>query len=195
LHFIQSDAGQFSLTDASRPLKHFQSSRENHRDFYLRAAIPLTDCPESHLEFFAELRTPVKLAFSRRLFASVNCRGHPAIMSSTSRVRSRLDLISKHLDSPKPFLELNTPFSSERSSHWEDEHGNRIKRDQKPPVKKVVQEVKKTIPELPKKMSNQAPHPALLIPGPIEFDDAVLTSMSHYRYDMTPPGYACSPQY
>ncbi|KAJ9642550.1 hypothetical protein H2199_004931 [Coniosporium tulheliwenetii] len=29
-------------------------------------------------------------------------------------------------------------------------------------------------------MSNQEPHPALLIPGPIEFDDAVLNSMSHY---------------
>lgn len=29
-------------------------------------------------------------------------------------------------------------------------------------------------------MSNQAPHPALLIPGPIEFDDEVLASMSHY---------------
>lgn len=31
-------------------------------------------------------------------------------------------------------------------------------------------------------MSSQAPHPTLLIPGPIEFDDAVLQSMSHYRY-------------
>jgi len=29
-------------------------------------------------------------------------------------------------------------------------------------------------------MSNQAPHPALLIPGPIEFDDQVLQAMSHY---------------
>ncbi|KAI9850027.1 MAG: hypothetical protein M1838_006167, partial [Thelocarpon superellum] len=29
-------------------------------------------------------------------------------------------------------------------------------------------------------MSTQAKHPALLIPGPIEFDDAVLQSMSHY---------------
>ncbi|MCJ1229991.1 hypothetical protein MMC12_006662 [Toensbergia leucococca] len=29
-------------------------------------------------------------------------------------------------------------------------------------------------------MSNQPEHPALLIPGPIEFDDAVLQSMSHY---------------
>ncbi|KAI9855959.1 MAG: hypothetical protein M1824_005764 [Vezdaea acicularis] len=29
-------------------------------------------------------------------------------------------------------------------------------------------------------MSSQPPHPTLLIPGPIEFDDAVLHSMSHY---------------
>ncbi|QDS76307.1 hypothetical protein FKW77_002294 [Venturia effusa] len=29
-------------------------------------------------------------------------------------------------------------------------------------------------------MSNQESHPALLIPGPIEFDDAVLQAMSHY---------------
>lgn len=31
------------------------------------------------------------------------------------------------------------------------------------------------------KMSSQPDHPTLLIPGPIEFDDAVLQSMSHYR--------------
>lgn len=31
-------------------------------------------------------------------------------------------------------------------------------------------------------MSTQPEHPTLLIPGPIEFDDAVLQSMSHYRY-------------
>lgn len=30
-------------------------------------------------------------------------------------------------------------------------------------------------------MSSQPPHATLLIPGPIEFDDAVLQSMSHYR--------------
>lgn len=30
-------------------------------------------------------------------------------------------------------------------------------------------------------MSSQPDHPTLLIPGPIEFDDAVLNSMSHYR--------------
>lgn len=31
-------------------------------------------------------------------------------------------------------------------------------------------------------MASQTDHPTLLIPGPIEFDDAVLKSMSHYRY-------------
>lgn len=33
----------------------------------------------------------------------------------------------------------------------------------------------------PATMSSQPEHSTLLIPGPIEFDDAVLQSMSHYR--------------
>lgn len=102
-------------------------------------------------------------------------------MSSASRASSRLNLISRHLDSAKSFLELNTPFSTERSAHLEDAHGNRIKREKVNEVKKSIQEAKKITPEIPKKMSSQPEHPALLIPGPIEFDDAVLTSMSHYR--------------
>lgn len=35
-------------------------------------------------------------------------------------------------------------------------------------------------------MSSQPDHPTLLIPGPIEFDDAVLQSMSHYRCANSP---------
>jgi alanine-glyoxylate transaminase/serine-glyoxylate transaminase/serine-pyruvate transaminase len=119
-----------------------------------------------------------------RLLASRQLPSPRASMSS--RAGSRLKQISKHLDA-KPFLELNTPFSTERSARLEDDKGNRIP---SPPSKKVqevkkeVQEVKKLAPEpqKPKKMSSQPSHPALLIPGPIEFDDAVLTSMSHYRY-------------
>ncbi|KAL5341718.1 pyridoxal phosphate-dependent transferase [Aspergillus crustosus] len=38
-------------------------------------------------------------------------------------------------------------------------------------------------------MSTQAPHPTLLIPGPIEFDDAVLQSMSHYAESHVAPGF------
>jgi len=126
----------------------------------------------------------------RRLVAPLNIRAlrGPLIMPATSRASAkfRLDQISKHLDS-KPFLELNTPFSTERSARQEDDRGNILrpqpqtqsqpKQAQKPnppPIKKVE-------PQEPKIMSsNQAPHPALLIPGPIEFDDAVLNSMSHY---------------
>ncbi|KAL4946256.1 hypothetical protein BDV06DRAFT_183049 [Aspergillus oleicola] len=38
-------------------------------------------------------------------------------------------------------------------------------------------------------MSSQAPHPTLLIPGPIEFDDAVLQSMAHYAESHVAPGF------
>jgi alanine-glyoxylate transaminase/serine-glyoxylate transaminase/serine-pyruvate transaminase len=113
-------------------------------------------------------------------------------MAPTSRASasSRINQIAKHLDSkPNPFLEINTPFSTERSSRFEDERGN-VKRPRPQEKKKPEQPIQKanTEPpkqaniEPPKKMSNQKPHPALLIPGPIEFDDAVLDSMSHHRY-------------
>ncbi|ORY64410.1 alanine-glyoxylate aminotransferase [Pseudomassariella vexata] len=38
-------------------------------------------------------------------------------------------------------------------------------------------------------MSSQPEHPALLIPGPIEFDDAVLQSMSHFSESHVGPGF------
>ncbi|KAJ4142677.1 hypothetical protein NW754_010118 [Fusarium falciforme] len=38
-------------------------------------------------------------------------------------------------------------------------------------------------------MSSQPPHATLLIPGPIEFDDAVLQSMSHYSESHVGPGF------
>ncbi|OJJ49585.1 hypothetical protein ASPZODRAFT_128075 [Penicilliopsis zonata CBS 506.65] len=37
--------------------------------------------------------------------------------------------------------------------------------------------------------SSQAPHPTLLIPGPIEFDDAVLQSMSHHAESHVGPAF------
>lgn len=38
-------------------------------------------------------------------------------------------------------------------------------------------------------MSSQEPHPTLLIPGPIEFDDVVLESMSHYSESHVGPAF------
>ena len=96
----------------------------------------------------------------------------PPLMSfpSNSSARNRLSLVSRHLDN-RPQLALNTPYSTERSTTHEDfEHAERRGRSN-------LEEQQKT----QKKMSNQAPHPALLIPGPIEFDDGVLQAMSHYR--------------
>lgn len=129
-----------------------------------------------------------------------------------SRAKSRVDQLAKHLDSPpKPFLELNTPFSTERSSRLEDDNGKRIvrpvpsgprtdhvpvrqikanppKSPQTPNFAKSTESAPKSLPKTPqspkqppKAMSTQAAHPALLIPGPIEFHDDVLSSMSHYR--------------
>ncbi|OTA53428.1 alanine-glyoxylate aminotransferase 1 [Hypoxylon sp. EC38] len=41
-------------------------------------------------------------------------------------------------------------------------------------------------------MSSQPDHPTLLIPGPIEFDDAVLQSMSHYSESHVGPGFVAT---
>jgi hypothetical protein len=130
----------------------------------------------------------------RLLLTSVNSRLLPR-MAPTSRASasSRINQIAKHLDS-KPFLEINTPFSTERSSRFEDGQGN-VKRPRPQEKKKKPEQQlqkadteppKKANIEPPKKMSNQKAHPALLIPGPIEFDDAVLDSMSHHRYVWLP---------
>ncbi|KAF2127165.1 PLP-dependent transferase [Dothidotthia symphoricarpi CBS 119687] len=99
----------------------------------------------------------------------------------TSRARSRLDQVSRHVDS-KSFLAVNTPFSTERSARIVDDQGNVIKQKSQPqPQEKGPKKIEPEVPEPPrKKMSNQPPHATLLIPGPIEFDDAVLQSMSHY---------------
>ncbi|KAK9772296.1 hypothetical protein SCAR479_10996 [Seiridium cardinale] len=42
------------------------------------------------------------------------------------------------------------------------------------------------------KMSSQPEHPTLLIPGPIEFDDAVLQSMSHFSESHVGPGFVAT---
>lgn len=80
----------------------------------------------------------------------------------------RLSLISRHLDQRLPLPELNTPFSTERLSLPPDDV------DYIPPFTSFPDAQPATT------MSTQAPHNTLLIPGPIEFDDAVLQSMAHY---------------
>lgn len=100
----------------------------------------------------------------------------------------RLSLISRHFDySNAHDVPLNTPFSIERDSSrvvddFNDNNpfkGLQQKRDFSHSATSL-QEKAKEEKRPAEKMSKQAPHPTLLIPGPIEFDDEVLQSMSHY---------------
>ncbi|KDE77052.1 alanine-glyoxylate aminotransferase AGT1 [Aspergillus oryzae 100-8] len=100
------------------------------------------------------------------------------------RTTQRLSLISRHLDQHLPLPDLNTPFSTERGSHPPDDI------EYKPLDRTLPSTSPSQQPESPStKMSSQAPHPTLLIPGPIEFDDAVLQSMAHYAESHVAPGF------
>ena len=77
---------------------------------------------------------------------------------------ARLSLISRHL---APVYPINTPYTVERLPDTVDTSL----------LPKTQSRNLSTSPT----MSSQPAHPTLLIPGPIEFDDAVLQSMSHYR--------------
>jgi len=87
-----------------------------------------------------------------------------------STANSRLSLISRHLHTT-PQLELNTPYTIERSSIPDTDF------DQPPTTKQSIADTEKPSAH----MSSQPPHPAVLIPGPIEYDDQVLQAMSHFR--------------
>lgn len=86
-------------------------------------------------------------------------------MGLDNRPSSRIALVAQHL-SPAPFITTAarsfsaSPVTSSTPSRSSSQSGSR-------PLST---------------MSTQPEHPTLLIPGPIEFDDAVLNSMSHYRY-------------
>jgi hypothetical protein len=85
-------------------------------------------------------------------------RLYPAPAISKVAPHERLSVISRHLD-PRPAIPINTPYSIEQSFQ----------------TRRLSSSPENS------KMASQPNHPALLIPGPIEFDDAVLQSMSHYR--------------
>ena len=107
----------------------------------------------------------------RQIPLSLLCR-RPLHSLALAPPRSRISLISRHLEQ-RPLLDINTPFSTERQAGKQDDlEYTPIRRD--PPLSAPPEDQKVN-------MSNQAEHPALLIPGPIEFDDAVLQSMGHFR--------------
>lgn len=97
---------------------------------------------------------------------------------SATTANSRLSLIQRHLKAT-PFLELNTPYSTERISVTDAEFESA---KDLPQTTSNQTSHEKSDTQKPSEMSSQAPHPTVLIPGPIEYDDAVLQSMAHFRY-------------
>ena len=100
-----------------------------------------------------------------------------------SRARSRLSLISRHVNT-RPLPAINTPFSVERIPNISEEAVRKYTitalsestRHQLNTGSRALEENQTS-----DTMSGPGDHPRLMIPGPIEFDDAVLESMSHYR--------------
>lgn len=113
---------------------------------------------------------------------------HSATLAAKRTPQQRLSLISRHLDQRLPLPELNTPFSTERNSLAPDDIEYKpLDRTASTPTTSPSTPSTPSTPSSPTdspppaaKMSSQAPHLTLLIPGPIEFDDAVLQSMAHY---------------
>ncbi|KAI5360306.1 Putative aminotransferase class V domain, pyridoxal phosphate-dependent transferase, major [Septoria linicola] len=102
--------------------------------------------------------------------------------------KDRLAQLSRHFSyTPSHDIPLNTPFSIESrivddfaaTGSGETFKAPEQRRDFSTAAVSLKEEGKRSKPAA-KKMSSQPPHPALLIPGPIEFDDEVLQSMSHY---------------
>ena len=113
------------------------------------------------------------LSISESCPSTAEIGSNTRVMSSSSSAKSRLSLISRHLQ-PASSIPLDTPYSAaERAT--QAPAGPKQSIDGSSFSTKTP-----TTSQTP--MSSQAPHATVLIPGPIEYDDAVLQSMSHYRY-------------
>ncbi|OJD21139.1 hypothetical protein ACJ73_07521 [Blastomyces percursus] len=133
------------------------------------------------------------LSSALRAVARLKPAGGEIIVLAPSRANPRLSLISRHLDQRLPLPALNTPFSTERSVSVEP-HDLEYKPLQRTPPLLHHKNTPAPTPTSNRKdpaakMSAQAPHSTLLIPGPIEFDDAVLQSMSHHAESHVGPSF------
>ncbi|KAI2465699.1 alanine--glyoxylate aminotransferase [Annulohypoxylon bovei var. microspora] len=91
--------------------------------------------------------------------------------TSSSNPAARVSIISRHLLGGPQSAPTNSSFSSNIS---------------------ISSNQSRAFSLSSVKMSSQPEHPTLLIPGPIEFDDAVLQSMSHYSESHVGPGFVAT---
>lgn len=131
----------------------------------------LSSLPSSHQIGLSSSLSPLKPELTAR---SSPHRPSSSPMSnySSATATARLSTIARHLK-PSSDLPLNTPYSAAQRAN-QAPAGPQQSLDGSSFSTKTPSK-----PQNP--MSSQAPHAAVLIPGPIEYDDAVLQSMSHYR--------------
>lgn len=127
----------------------------------------------SHQELPNSIADSILATFWSRYYRIFSRPCQPLTVLNLANPRARLSLISRHLEQ-RPVLKINTPFSTERLSGHQDDL------EYTPPIR----EPPKMDSQKDKNLSKQPEHPALLIPGPVEFDDAVLEAMGHYRCGM-----------
>jgi hypothetical protein len=111
---------------------------------------------------------------SRAISAAAHLHRHNRLPKMSQQAKDRLSVITRHLQTSSN-LPLNTPYAV----------ANRATQDNIAQPKQSIDSssFSTKVPSKPQvPMSSQAPHAAVLIPGPIEYDDAVLQAMSHYRY-------------
>jgi alanine-glyoxylate transaminase/serine-glyoxylate transaminase/serine-pyruvate transaminase len=79
-------------------------------------------------------------------------------------------------------LDINTPFSVERIPDTKNDIKKYYTTPPSPRRTLHTRNITETKNPDIIRMATSNDHPRLMIPGPVEFDDAVLQSMSHYRY-------------
>lgn len=127
--------------------------------------------PELQVGYFGECRSQLVESQSAVHNSPSMSRCRPLLLRQFKRpvmiprAPARLSLVSRHLAGGNPSHSLYTAASPGQPDAPSSAHHRRPS------------------PSSPSSatMSSQPEHPTLLIPGPIEFDDAVLQSMSHYR--------------
>ena len=129
----------------------------------------------------------------RTLLTLAPPRAKPSSSSSSSSqssltASSRLSLIHRHLDHRIALPDLNTPYSTERGYVTVEPDDVEYKPLDRTKGLQLDQGRGRSASTQTRKMdetakgSAQKPHPALMIPGPIEFSDEVLGSMGFYAY-------------
>lgn len=175
---FNSTATKNTPTSSVRPRLISRTSRP-HRPLYRTAtathnppAIIVTN-RDRHTFLYSEFPSPT---------VAILAPNRPYSTAST-----RLSLISRHLDTyhTSSYPPINTPYTTERSSlPFSDDD---LPYHPPPPPAKVPHptspsriQTRSLSTSSSSKMSTQAEHPSLLIPGPIEISDEVTQAMGHY---------------